>query len=188
MKPALYQREAQNTKSPDYHTDKVDPLALISLMHLVSTQIIPDFDAVKKSLFYGKELPGRQDDLLVQALTRYKKILPYANPNNAHDMAATIPPDVIHAVLGIFTEAGELFENMTTAVEKQEFPDEVNLREEAGDLLWYLALLFDALGTTFEAEMARNNAKLRARFPDRFTQHDAEHRDLIAEREVLQNG
>lgn len=91
-----------------------------------------------------------------------------------------------HAIDGIATEAGELLDAMKKAKYYGKELDLTNLKEEGGDILWYLALLFDELGTTFEAEMERNNSKLRARFPDKFTQEDALERDLGKEREVLE--
>ena len=49
-----------------------------------------------------------------------------------------------------------------------------------------MALLFDALGTTFEAEQERVINKLKVRYPDKFTKAEALERDLTAEREVLE--
>lgn len=92
-----------------------------------------------------------------------------------------------HAIDGCVTEAGEMQDAMKKAKYYGKTLDLVNLKEEAGDLLWYLAILFDELGTTFEIEQARVIAKLQARFPDKFTQECAETRDLVKERAVLEN-
>lgn len=44
-----------------------------------------------------------------------------------------------------------------------------------------------SLGETLSTEeMARNNAKLKARFPEKFTQEDALVRDLGKERGILE--
>lgn len=95
-------------------------------------------------------------------------------------------PRIEHAIIGISTEAGELLD----ALKKQKFYgkdlDKVNLKEEGGDILWYLALLFDALGTDFGTEMQRNIDKLKTRFPEKFTQDAAFDRDLDKERETLE--
>lgn len=92
---------------------------------------------------------------------------------------------LMHAAMGCATEAGELVD----AIKKHLFygkpVDRVNLIEEAGDVLWYLALLLDTLGCPFEEAMDRNIAKLRTRFPDKFTEGDAINRNLDAEREAL---
>ena len=65
--------------------------------------------------------------------------------------------------------------------------DTVNLKEELGDLLWYVALAMDELGTDFETEMARVIAKLEARYPEKFTTDKALNRDLDTERAILED-
>jgi NTP pyrophosphatase (non-canonical NTP hydrolase) len=93
---------------------------------------------------------------------------------------------LVHAVLGLQTEAGELADPIKKHIYYGRPLDLVNLREEIGDCLWYLAIAADALGTTLEAEQARNLAKLRARYPHVFTAEAAQVRDLDREREVLE--
>lgn len=92
-----------------------------------------------------------------------------------------------HAIDGIVTEAGELQDALKKAKYYGKQLDITNLKEESGDVLWYLALLFDEIGTDFETEMNRVIAKLQTRFPDRFKQSDALARNLVAEREVLES-
>ena len=64
--------------------------------------------------------------------------------------------------------------------------DKVNLREEAGDLLWYISIMLDVLGTTYEECMQINIEKLAARYPNKFTEEDAIKRDLKKERKILE--
>lgn len=94
---------------------------------------------------------------------------------------------ILHAAIGCVTESGELLD----ALKKQMFYgrelDLTNVKEECGDLLWYLAIMFDELGTDFETESNRVINKLKARFPEKFTEDKAFNRDLITEREVLEN-
>lgn len=96
-------------------------------------------------------------------------------------------PRILHAAIGLCTESGELID----AIKKSTFYgrelDVVNVKEEAGDILWYLAILFDELGTDFETEMQRVISKLEARFPEKFTEEAAYNRDLNAEREILES-
>ena len=66
--------------------------------------------------------------------------------------------------------------------------DAVNLKEEFGDTLWYLALGLRFLGIGFEETFAANIAKLQARFPDKFTEDAAMNRDPAAERAILEQG
>lgn len=93
---------------------------------------------------------------------------------------------LLHAVLGLQTEAGELADPVKKHIYYGRPLDLVNLREEIGDCLWYLAIAADALGTTLEAEQARNLAKLRARYPHVFTAEAAQVRNLDRERQVLE--
>ncbi len=97
-----------------------------------------------------------------------------------------VDPRIIHAMMGLQTETAEI----TDALKKHMFYgkelDVTNLKEEGGDVLWYLAILFDAVGTDFETEMKRVIAKLKVRFPDKFTNELAENRNLTAERAVLE--
>lgn len=93
---------------------------------------------------------------------------------------------LLHAGIGIATEAGEFLDQIKKNLFYGKELDLVNLKEELGDLLWYIAIAMSALDTTFEVEMDRVIRKLRARFPDKFNEHDANNRDLNAEREVLE--
>lgn len=94
--------------------------------------------------------------------------------------------NIVHAIYGLCTEAGEISEAFLKAAKTGEF-DEVNLKEEAGDLLWYLAMLFRELDTDFTDVASTNINKLKARFPEKFTQDKAYNRNLDTEREILEN-
>lgn len=92
----------------------------------------------------------------------------------------------LHAAIGITTEAGELIDAYKKAIFYRKELDLTNVKEEAADLIWYLALLFDEIGTDFETEAARVIAKLKKRYPEKFTTEHATNRDLDAEREILE--
>ncbi|QFU04564.1 MazG nucleotide pyrophosphohydrolase domain protein [Pseudoalteromonas sp. THAF3] len=94
----------------------------------------------------------------------------------------------LHAAIGIATEAGELLDAFKKAFFYGEELDRANTLEEAGDLLWYIALLLDAMESDFESVSATVIAKLRARFPKKFEQAQAAIRDLKAERKILEEG
>ena len=93
---------------------------------------------------------------------------------------------LIHAQMGMQTETAEF----TGALKKSLFYDKpldvVNLKEELGDLMWYVAVAMDELGTNFTAEAARVISKLEVRYPEKFTNDKAENRDLETERKVLE--
>jgi NTP pyrophosphatase (non-canonical NTP hydrolase) len=95
---------------------------------------------------------------------------------------------LLHAGLGLATEAGEFLDPIKKALYYGKPIDAVNLREEIGDLLWYIAIACDALNTTIDAEMVRNINKLKARYPEKFDEVRAVERNLDVERSVLENG
>lgn len=96
--------------------------------------------------------------------------------------------DLLHASMGLVTEAGEFQDMLKKHVFYGKPLDEVNLKEEIGDLLWYCAIALEALDTDFQAVMQTNIDKLKARYPEKFTEEKAENRDLAKERKILENG
>lgn len=96
-------------------------------------------------------------------------------------------PRVLHAAIGCVTESGEMLDALKKQMYYGRELDVVNVKEEAADLLWYLAILFDELGTDFETEQTRVIAKLKARFPEKFTEQKAFDRDLETERKILED-
>lgn len=91
-----------------------------------------------------------------------------------------------HAVMGLVTEAGEL----TDALKRHKFYrqklDKVNLVEEVGDIMWYLAILCDELGVSFEKVWEKTIRKLKARYPEKYTHKNAKIRNLQKERKELE--
>jgi NTP pyrophosphatase (non-canonical NTP hydrolase) len=114
--------------------------------------------------------------------------------NEYQDLALRTAPqgtspyhDLLHGGLGVATEAGELLDVLKKHHAYAKEIDHANLREEIGDVLWYLALLARSLGTNLDSIAAINVAKLRKRYPERYNHHHALNRDLTAERAVLEN-
>lgn len=93
-----------------------------------------------------------------------------------------------HAVMGIVTEAGELMDQIKKSKIYNKPIDKVNLIEEGGDVMWYLALLARELGIGFEEMWDKNIRKLQKRYPEKWSEHDADpqNRDLSKEREELE--
>ncbi|CCV12909.1 MazG nucleotide pyrophosphohydrolase domain-containing protein [Mesorhizobium sp. STM 4661] len=133
-------------------------------------------DGAKKALFYGKRKPIFHD-LVTDIMKEDGAILEYPEG---------IEPDLIHAALGVDSESTELLEVLQTYLETGVI-DREKFMDEAGDLQWYLAMLYRKIGTTFEEVGERNIAKLMVRYPNKF---DAElattHRDDAKERVVFQ--
>jgi len=94
--------------------------------------------------------------------------------------------DLLHAGIGLATESGEFLDALKKTIYYGKVLDEVNLAEELGDLLWYIALALRASDTDFDEQMQINIDKLKARFPDKFTEYHAENRNLEAERKILE--
>lgn len=164
-----YLQASARTASTQFHSEIINTETLENTLRqaIAAGQMA---DAVKKSLFYGKPL----------AATHHALVLP------GGDLPAPIlNPDVLHAALGLYTEATELLEVCLAVMQGAAF-DDVNAFEECGDTEWYLAMLYRALGRTPEEAKAANIAKLKARYPDKFTTQQAVKRDLESERRVLE--
>lgn len=99
--------------------------------------------------------------------------------------AAGRVPQILHALMGVCTESGEMMDQLKRHLIYGAKLDTTNLLEEAGDLQWYVSLLLTALGSTFDAVQAANIAKLKVRYPDKFTEDKATNRDMGSERAAL---
>lgn len=94
--------------------------------------------------------------------------------------------NILHGALGIVTEAAEIADAVKKSIFYGKSFDLVNLQEEIGDCFWYLAILAHEANMSFEDIMKQNIAKIRVRYPEKFTERDALNRDLVAERKVLE--
>lgn len=95
---------------------------------------------------------------------------------------------LLHAVMGMETETGELMDMLKKHIFYNKEFDRVNAKEEIGDLLWYVALASDEIGIPITLIMERVIAKLKARYGGKFSQDKANNRDLSKERQVLEEG
>lgn len=106
------------------------------------------------------------------------------------DVLAGIPQPIrlFHAALGLSTEVGEFNDMLKKWIYYQQELDQTNLEEELGDILWYVALACNALEVSLEDVMEKNIAKLKARYPGKYTDFLAaeENRDRDAERKSLE--
>lgn len=102
-------------------------------------------------------------------------------------LAETQSIRLLHAAIGLCTEAGEIQDALKKSLFYGKPLDTVNLKEEIGDIMWYVALACDALGADLGEIMGTNIAKLKARFGDKFTAHAALNRDLETERKILES-
>lgn len=94
--------------------------------------------------------------------------------------------DMIHASLGIPSEAGEVCGIIKDTVAYGKPLDIPHLVEEIGDLCWFMTLMLRTAGVTWEHVFDANIAKLEARYPSgSFSQAAALKRDLDAEKAAM---
>ena len=93
---------------------------------------------------------------------------------------------LLHVSMGLDTEAAEFTDQLKKHLFYGKPIDLVNLSEECGDILWYIAIACREMGIDFEFLMEQNIKKLQARFPGKFSAQHALERNLDAEREVLE--
>ncbi|MGQ0644350.1 MAG: nucleoside triphosphate pyrophosphohydrolase family protein, partial [Elusimicrobiota bacterium] len=78
--------------------------------------------------------------------------------------------DFLHGASGVCTEAGELMDIYKRFHFYKKTIDWVNVKEEVGDVMWYLALVCKSAGISLEDAARCNIEKLRVRYPEKFTQ------------------
>jgi len=100
----------------------------------------------------------------------------------------TLRENLIHMSLGMNTEQAELADVLKKNLAYGKDVDYVNLKEELGDIMWYIANFCNHLDWKLEDVCQLNITKLQKRFPNNFTQIAANNRDLTAERELLEKG
>jgi NTP pyrophosphatase (non-canonical NTP hydrolase) len=83
---------------------------------------------------------------------------------------------IVWNAVGIAGEAGEVVDNIKKAIFHQHGLDRQKLKEELGDLLWYMAGLCTQLGLSLDEVMVSNIEKLRKRYPGGFSVEDSKNR------------
>lgn len=137
-------------------------------------------DLLKRSIFYSQTQDMREILAKLPDVRMERPVGP-----------TTLTPEqkrLLHASLGLMTEAIEFAESVSRHIFEGKPFDPVHAREELGDIFWYSAIPVNLFGWTYEEVMRINIEKLRARYPDKWTQEAALHRDLSAERAVLEQG
>ena len=94
--------------------------------------------------------------------------------------------DEVHMLFGMITEVGELIDGYKKELAYNKHLDTVNVKEEIGDLMWYIANFCRMNGFDLEEILDTNIAKLRARYPEKFTEEKAINRDLDKETQILE--
>ena len=166
-----YAAVAQRTCPEAYHVTAV-PAGLLMRSMLDAINALNVLDAVKKAYAYGKPLPAA--------------LKPMSDAAADIRFAGELDGHILHSILGIATEGGELLEAAMKTLFNGEAFDIVNFQEELGDVAWYRAIGLNAVGQTVEENDRQNIDKLLKRFPDKFDADLAINRDTAAERRVLE--
>lgn len=93
---------------------------------------------------------------------------------------------MLHSAMGITTEAGELMDQLKRHTIYGSELDEINLMEELGDILWYIALMANTLNVSIEDLQQMNIAKLKVRYGGEFSEDKAKNHDVSLERTTLE--
>jgi NTP pyrophosphatase (non-canonical NTP hydrolase) len=80
------------------------------------------------------------------------------------------------AALGLVGEAAEVSEKVKKHLGHGHELDTLAMLEELGDVLWYIAELTSLLGSEMGVVAGMNVAKLRARYPDGFSEEASRER------------
>ena len=83
----------------------------------------------------------------------------------------------VNSALGMSAEAGEFADVLKKHLYHGHPMGTEQMIEEAGDVLWYVALAAKALGVTLEGLAQHNIKKLEKRYPDGFDPERSLHRE-----------
>lgn len=101
-------------------------------------------------------------------------------------MRMTEYADLLHGSMGVMTESGELLDAVKKFIFYGKDLDVVNIEEEIGDIMWYIAIICKSLKLDLQTILEKNISKLKKRYPEKFTEDKALNRDLNAERSILE--
>lgn len=88
----------------------------------------------------------------------------------------------LHMLMGMMTEVGELTDQFKKNLAYGKDIDWVNVKEELGDLMWYISEFANHYQYDLEEILEINISKLRERFPEKFTSENAINRNVASER------
>lgn len=180
-----YQQNALRTESiiEKLEFNKQFVIAMLK-MAVANSELL---DALKKEVYYNN--PKKMNENFIRLIDEIENLTfdadDYFDDKDEHD-SITLDPRVFHGIIGIATEAGELLTVLVKNLANGVPVDAINVQEELADICWYNAILNDALGLDCNEGLARNIAKLKARYPEKFTTDNANNRNLEVERAILE--
>lgn len=182
--------DALSTESvvPEIRANRLQFLAALRAF-IASAQILDQF---KRNFYYGEKGAFDVDKLrfYLEELGAASFELDYSHIIYEPSYEA-IPVNtrMAHGIIGAATESGELIEALVKFAAGE--GDETNLKEEIGDVHWYLSVLADSVGLStdqcLEAVIKKLKDKGKGRYAKGvFTAEAAVDRDTNAERELLE--
>jgi hypothetical protein len=161
-----------------------NPAFIKNLHHLmrVASSIGELADVNKRYMFYGVPVYAENSTSTVD-----KTLSQFADDSLIARIQDKQFVRLLHSVIGIITEMGELIDILFACLFEGQEIDFKHIQEEYGDTFWYAALGLDAIGAQMESVLLANIMKLAARYPDGFKEFDAVNRNLTAERAVLEH-
>jgi NTP pyrophosphatase (non-canonical NTP hydrolase) len=178
-----YQEKALRTESiiDAVVADKNELLHTLAMFNTIGEML----DCLKKKIYYRN--PKKYNEQFEKLSTDLKFFTSCEERHHKelHEETLDVDPRVFHGVIGIATEAAELVAALQKNISGHEL-DPVNVQEEMADISWYKAILNDALKLSWEEGLDRNIAKLKARYPEKYSDEHAEVRNLDIERKILE--
>lgn len=83
-----------------------------------------------------------------------------------------------NGVMGLCGEAGECIDVVKKYLYQGHKLDKLKLKDELGDVMWYVAITCQSLGITLDDVMEHNVKKLLLRYPDGFEAERSIHREV----------
>lgn len=83
---------------------------------------------------------------------------------------------ILNGALGLCGESGEVADIIKKHAFQGHVLDLDKLKDELGDVFWYIALLCDVCGFTFEEIQEHNIDKLKKRYPEGFEEEKSANR------------
>ncbi len=171
------------SKIPNIQTNGA---ALLSIMNIfVATGNL--LDDLKKNIFYNKPINREKWNLQLEELKDNIGYVPDSDNYQKVTDQLQVDPRLFHAIVGIATESTELVEAVIKVLESGEEIDNVNVREEFFDAMWYILIGHDVINKDISETLTMGFDKLKKRYPDKFASESAINRDLVTERQILES-
>lgn len=211
MNSEFYIKNAISTESPLFdsgHVEKEKFYLAIKLFSSVGNAL----NQIKRALYYGKKmdkpkLDGFMGDASNITNRWHDDLVNTCISVPGYSKSPSVSPRIIHGALGLGTESGEILQSLMESLNENKEIDLDNLFEELGDIFWYIALIIDEARKekirrttsqmpldfaapnewSFENIMEKNIAKLKARFPDKFSTENAYNRNIENEKNSLKS-